>query len=592
MRRRQTPSWSLALLTAVLSLGCSGAPAQPASAPAATSTNITEPARSATNDKGPRVVVTMVVDQLGAWIAAERWPLFPESGGFARLRREGTWAREVRYPYAITDTGPGHATLYTGALPRNSGIFANDLLDPATRAEVSIVHDPTVKTVTAAGPIESAGASLARLRVETLADSLRAARPDAWIVGVSIKDRGSLFAAGRRPDVALWFDVKQDAFVTSTAVSRELPAWAVNIGGTEAIARLREKPWVPLDEAFLRANARTPDASPGEGDIAGFGAVFPHDFRKTKLPAKAFRGSPHADQTLVALGLAALEAAPAGRSPALLAISFSAHDYVGHTFGPDSWEAWDELLRLDAELGRFFEALDARFGKEGWAALLSADHGSTPMPETAKIPGARPWCAPGAAPDRFGRPCGPGGRLLQADLDKELQAEAAAALGPGDWVLGVADPYVHLTPAARALDAGRRDKLIAALSARLSKHPEIERVIDVRTLPAQCPPPAVETVDALVCRSYAGTGDLYVYPRSGSLFDPEIVEGTGGNHGSPHLSDRSVPLLVRAPGRVAAGRVVEAPLGPAAFTRTAASLLGVPPPKAAEPGLDFTAKTD
>jgi hypothetical protein len=585
MRRRETPVRWPALLAALVQLGCSAAPAAP-------STEKAEPARSAANDKGPRIVVTMVVDQLGAWIAAERWPLFPENGGFARLQREGTWARDVRYPYAITDTGPGHATLYTGALPRDSGIFANDLFDPATRANVSIVHDPNVQIVTAAGPVEGAGASLARLRVETLADSLRASRPEAWIVGLSIKDRGALFAAGRRPDAALWFDIKQDAFVTSTAAARELPAWAPNIGGAAAIARLREKPWVPLDEGFLRAHAKTPDASPGEGDLGGFGATFPHDFQKTKAAAKAFRGSPHADEALLSLGLAALEAAPPGRSPALLAISFSAHDYIGHTFGPDSWEAWDDLLRLDAALGRFFEALDARFGKEGWATLLSADHGSTPMPETAKIPGARPWCAAGAPPDRFGRPCGPGGRLLQGDLSKELAAEATAAIGPGDWVMGVADPYVHLTPAARALDAARRDKLIAALSARLARHREIEGVIDVRTLPARCPPPAVETVEALVCRSYAGVGDLYVYPRSGSLFDPEIVEGTGANHGSPHLSDRSVPLLVRAPGRVAAGRVVEVPLGPAAFTRTAASLLGVPPPKAAGPGLDFTAKTD
>ena len=33
-------------------------------------------------------------------------------------------------------------------------------------------------------------------------------------------------------------------------------------------------------------------------------------------------------------------------------VSFSTHDYVGHAFGPDSWESWDTWLRLDAQLAR------------------------------------------------------------------------------------------------------------------------------------------------------------------------------------------------------------------------------------------------
>ena len=43
-----------------------------------------------------KIVVAIVVDQMAAWTASERWPLLPAEGGFARLRREGTWIREVR----------------------------------------------------------------------------------------------------------------------------------------------------------------------------------------------------------------------------------------------------------------------------------------------------------------------------------------------------------------------------------------------------------------------------------------------------------------------------------------------------------------
>src|SRR5215510_2078529 len=36
----------------------------------------------------PPWLVTIVVDQLAAWMSDERWPALPSNGGFARLLRE------------------------------------------------------------------------------------------------------------------------------------------------------------------------------------------------------------------------------------------------------------------------------------------------------------------------------------------------------------------------------------------------------------------------------------------------------------------------------------------------------------------------
>ncbi|MES1207762.1 MAG: hypothetical protein ABUS79_17650, partial [Pseudomonadota bacterium] len=72
------------------------------------------PASAAPEGPAPWLV-TIVVDQLAAWIAAERWPELPADGGFARLRREGLTVRELRFAHAITDTAPGHSALMTGA---------------------------------------------------------------------------------------------------------------------------------------------------------------------------------------------------------------------------------------------------------------------------------------------------------------------------------------------------------------------------------------------------------------------------------------------------------------------------------------------
>ena len=40
-----------------------------------------------------------------------------------------------------------------------------------------------------------------------------------------------------------------------------------------------------------------------------------------------------------------------------------------------------EDLRLDVELGAFFDELDERVGRGRWVAALSADHGVLPLPE-------------------------------------------------------------------------------------------------------------------------------------------------------------------------------------------------------------------
>ena len=57
----------------------------------------------------PVWLVTIVVDQMAAWMADERWNALPSDGGFARLLREGTYVREVRFAHSNTETAPGHA---------------------------------------------------------------------------------------------------------------------------------------------------------------------------------------------------------------------------------------------------------------------------------------------------------------------------------------------------------------------------------------------------------------------------------------------------------------------------------------------------
>ncbi len=529
------------------------------------------------------IVVTLVVDQLAGWIADERWPLLPATGGFARLRREGTQATIV-YDYAVSDTAPGHAALLTGAPPRASGIFANETIDEATRKKVSILRDGGTHVIASDGTRDLPSSSLTVLHLPTLADAFRRAHPHATIVSLSLKDRAALFGGGRAPTATVWFDASLGRFVTSSALASSFPAWALTHAGPDVVRELRDKVWTPLDERFVAAHALTPDAQDGEGDLDGIGVTFPHALTAATDPAHALRATPFADEVLLQLAVDAVDAAPPAE-PMLLAVSLSANDYIGHVYGPDSWEAWDELERLDASLGRFFAALDERAGPRGWSVLLAADHGVTTLPEAAAR--ARPWCAQPER-DRWKRPCGRVGRIIPEELADELRVVAKRALGDGDWIAGVADPYVYLTDAARALDPESRRKLHDALAEALAAMPGVALVVDARHPPARCPTGG-DDVATLVCRSLVvgAPGELYVALAPGWFFDPDYVIGKGTSHGSPYFYDRAVPFVVRAPGRVAAGRVVSAPLSEASFTTTAAHLLGVTPPSGARGGRDL-----
>ena len=184
------------------------------------------------------LVVTIVVDQLAAWMADERWPALPSDGGFARLLREGLYVRELHFAHAVTDTAPGHAALYTGAVPRVTGIVANDVLGPDGQ-KMSILFDPGTRLVPAggAGAIDRPGSSLAALRIDTLADALMAAHADAEVYSFSLKDRGALFAAGRRPKLALWLDTEDANAVDVASVPPSVSSHSASFGRRPAANR-------------------------------------------------------------------------------------------------------------------------------------------------------------------------------------------------------------------------------------------------------------------------------------------------------------------------------------------------------------------
>lgn len=85
-----------------------------------------------------------------------------------------------------------------------------------------------------------------------------------------------------------------------------------------------------------------------------------------------------------------------------------------------------------------------------------------------------------------------------------------------------------------------------------------------------------EDVMTLVCRSWSpDAGDYYVLPRPGSFFDGELVIGKGTSHGTPYAYDRTVSMLVRAPGLIEPGAVIEDAVDFSAFAALEGAFLGL-----------------
>ncbi len=305
------------------------------------------------------------------------------TSGLKRLLDEGRVHTETNYTHMNTETGPGHASLGTGALPCRHGITANEWFEP----------DPSGKQKSAYCVDVPNGPGAGRLLLDTLADRLVVQHPGARVVAISGKDRGAILLAGRSPQHAVfWYDRRNSGFRTSAAYAGSgagTPAGNVldhfNAQRAAAFKQLDEAEfvWKPLQRPDLTP-LKTTGLAMHQWPVVGLG--FDHDLRlhSNGAAAGAYH-SPLVDHLSLDLALAVLddEVMALGRDsvPDMLLLSLSGSDNVAHYYGPESNETRDTLLRLDLELGRLLDTLERRIGREHVAVALSADHGMPPLPE-------------------------------------------------------------------------------------------------------------------------------------------------------------------------------------------------------------------
>ncbi|WP_375416245.1 alkaline phosphatase PafA [uncultured Hymenobacter sp.] len=498
----------------------------------------------------PKLVVGIVVDQMRYDFLYRYWDKYGPDG-FKRLLKQGFSYESAHYNYVPTYTGPGHASIYTGTTPSVNGIVGNNWFVRETGKVTYVTED---KSVQAVGGTAAAGQQSPRnLLTTTIGDELRLATNfQSKVIGLSLKDRGSILPAGHSATAAYWYDGANGAFISSSFYMSDLPAWVKAFNDQKLAAQYLSQPWNTLLPLSQYTESTADDVSWESAYKGEARPVFPHDLPRLSgaLPPQVkatlqatgektapagspatnydlLRSTPFGNSLTLDFALEALRAEQLGQRPGItdmLAVSFSSPDYVGHQFGPNSVEAEDTYLRLDRELARLLTALDRAVGKGQALVFLTADHGAAHAVDFLKS-------------QRL-----PAGAVGPAALRDSVQRALVRRHGPGTWVLDFENQQVYLN---RPLLAQKRLPLAdveAEVADYLRAYPGVAAAL-----------PALD-----LQRSHWTSGPVmqqengFYAPRSGDVlvtFAPGWLEAyafpvvKGTTHGSGGAYDTHVPLL-------------------------------------------------
>ncbi len=329
----------------------------------ASSGNSTPPGATPTTPSKPTLVVMLTLDQLrGDYIQRFRPQL---TGGLARFANSGAWYTNAHHDHAITETAPGHASLLSGRFPRSTEIASN-------RAGVNDPSSPWLEFY----PGEP-GASPMRFRGTGLFDWMHAADGRSRALSISMKDRSAILPIGKAKQNVVWYSTS-GKFTTSTYYASKVPGWLNAFNARDLGRRSAGRVWNLLlpESAYPE-----PDSVPAE---AGSKVTFPHIISSDSTnAASAVRNSPFMDEMTLAAALAGVDALGIGKGPHtdLLNISLSATDVIGHTYGPDSRELHDQILRVDRAIGAFIDSLYKMRDSSQIVFAVTGDHGVASLPE-------------------------------------------------------------------------------------------------------------------------------------------------------------------------------------------------------------------
>lgn len=460
----------------------------------------------------PKLVVVIVIDQFRPDYLVRYRPYFVARG--FNLLLGGANFVNCRYDYATTSTGPGHATLFTGAYPNIHGIIGNEWYDRAPRRVRNCVEDPEAKPV--GSPRRAPyGASPRNLIGSTVTDELRlASNYQSRVISVALKDRAAVLPGGHTPNAAYWYDGGSGSFVSSDYYMSALPDWVARFNHLSPVRDYCGKSWQAL-----------PDTPGPAGRVFSSPAAESSDSCPSSRFLLWLDSTPYMNDIELRFALEAVKNEHLGEDDVtdFLVVGLSVNDHVGHQFGPYSPEVADLTLRTDRSLAEFFGQLDGMVGlKNVWIAL-SADHGVAPTPGYIKE-------------HNLGL-----GSMKPGAVKEAVDAALTGAFGQGNWVESVSAGYIYLNEDAvtkRRFNVSTAEAVVA--QAAMSVEGVQAAFTRTQLLAGEAP-------NSPLGRKVSNS---FMARRSGNVFvvlEPYTMVGvpdTQTTHGSPWDYDTQVPMLL------------------------------------------------
>lgn len=501
----------------------------------------------------PKLVVGIVVDQMRYDYLTRFWGHYGE-GGFKRMIANGFNCKNNHFNYAPTYTGPGHASVYTGATPATHGIIGNDWYDKELDKKVYCAGDEnysSVGTTTDAGEM-----SPHRMNVTSITDELRLhTQMRGKTIAIAVKDRGAVLPGGHTANAAYWFHGEDEGhWISSSYYMTTLPQWVSDFNASDKVAQYK-KVWTTLKEMNTYAESGL-DNNPYEGLFKGENApIFPHDLPglwESNGKFDIIKSSPFGNSITTDFALAALKEENLGTDiiTDFLAISYSSTDYVGHKYGVNSKEVQDTYLRLDQDLERLLLALDKQVGAGEYTVFLTADHAAIDVPSYLKDQKI------------------PAGYAASREMRTKLDEFLNYTFGSTAIVKNSSNEQLFLDhKLIKNLDLTVKE-VQESIAQELLRYPDIDRVY---TAYQMWQGSYSEGIPYLLQNGYnqKRSGDVLWVLKPGTIEYPH----TGSTHGSPQVYDTHVPLLFYGKG-IQAGSTVERTEIPD-IAPTMASLLGI-----------------
>ncbi|MDO8863138.1 alkaline phosphatase family protein [Haliea sp. E1-2-M8] len=507
------------------------------------------------------LVLQITVDMLKGEMPFQQYPHL--DGGIRYLLDNGVAYRNAHFQHSTTFTAVGHAVIATGAAAAQHGLAGNDWADRSSGDRIYCVADPGARPLI---DVASLGTSPRNLTASTFGDEIVLSSGEkSRMFSVSVKDRGAIIPGGRLGK-AFWYDSGSGRFLSSDWYYDALPEWVTRFNDSARRDRYRGKAWSLQDppETYIFSHQ---DAREAERGYADLGTGFPHSYDNPSDTRYygGLRFSPAGDELTLDFVRALIDNQAVGQrgQTDVLAVSFSALDYVGHAFGTFSLEYEDQVRQVDRIIGELLDFIDERIGLNRTLVVLTSDHGADDIPEYQSARGLD------------------AGRHDPAGFIRRANAALKTRFGiDDDLIMAFWNPSLYLQPdkmEKHELDYPEVEHALAAIFREENGFAYAVTRTDLESgnLPDT---PLMQKLQ----RAFhpQRSGNVLVIQNPFWYLYPDAEE-FAAMHGSPYAYDTHVPIIAAGPG-IPRGLIVDRPVAVSSIAPTLTTYVGARLPSGAD----------